>query len=30
MLKSFLIFLVRFYQKNISPAFPASCRYRPT
>lgn len=30
MLKSFLIFLVRFYQKNISPAFPASCRYRST
>ena len=25
-----LLFLIRFYQRNISPAFPARCRFRPT
>ena len=30
MLKKILIAPVRFYQKAISPLFPASCRYRPT
>ena len=29
-MKKILIGLVRFYQKYISPAFPPSCRYRPT
>ncbi|MGT2948433.1 membrane protein insertion efficiency factor YidD [Streptococcus devriesei] len=29
-MKKLLIAPVRFYQKFISPAFPASCRYRPT
>jgi putative membrane protein insertion efficiency factor len=30
MVKKLLIALVRFYQKAISPLFPASCRYYPT
>ncbi|VTS37289.1 Putative membrane protein insertion efficiency factor [Streptococcus pseudoporcinus] len=30
MIKAFLIYLVRLYQKFISPLFPPSCRYRPT
>ena len=30
MFKAILIASVRFYQKNISPLFPPSCRYRPT
>lgn len=29
-MKKILIGLVRFYQKYISPAFPPSCRYRPS
>ena len=29
-MKGFLLALIRFYQKNISPAFPARCRFRPT
>ncbi len=29
-MKKFLIALIRFYQKQISPAFPARCRFRPT
>lgn len=29
-MKKMLIAPVRFYQKFISPFFPASCRYRPT
>lgn len=29
-MKRLLIASVRFYQKFISPAFPPSCRYRPT
>ena len=28
--RRFLIAIVRFYQKNISPAFPPCCRYVPT
>ena len=30
LLKSFFLFLVRFYQLAISPLFPPSCRYTPT
>ncbi len=30
MVKRFVIALVRFYQKAISPLFPSSCRYYPT
>ncbi|VTS19113.1 membrane protein insertion efficiency factor YidD [Streptococcus pseudoporcinus] len=30
MIKAFLIYLVRLYQRFISPLFPPSCRYRPT
>lgn len=30
MLKKTLVFLIKFYMKNISPAFPARCRYYPT
>ena len=30
MIKKLLIAPVRFYQKFISPAFPPSCRYKPT
>ncbi|WP_159564671.1 membrane protein insertion efficiency factor YidD [Streptococcus halichoeri] len=29
-MKTIFILLVRAYQKWISPAFPPSCRYRPT
>jgi len=29
-MKKLLLFLIRFYQKHISPAFPARCRYSPT
>ena len=29
-MKKLLLFLIRFYQRNISPAFPARCRFRPT
>ena len=24
------VFLIRFYQRGISPLFPASCRFQPT
>ncbi|MBA2796442.1 Putative membrane protein insertion efficiency factor [Streptococcus porcinus] len=30
MIKAFLIYVVRLYQRFISPLFPPSCRYRPT
>ena len=29
-MKTVLLFLIRFYQRNISPFFPARCRFRPT
>jgi len=29
-MKKLLLSLIRFYQKAISPAFPARCRFRPT
>lgn len=29
-MKSLLLRLIRFYQRCISPAFPARCRFRPT
>ncbi len=29
-MKRFVLFLLRFYQRRISPAFPARCRFRPT
>ena len=29
-MKTFFLSLIRFYQKHISPAFPARCRYYPT
>ena len=29
-MKKILILLIRFYQKFISPMFPAKCRYYPT
>ncbi len=29
-MKRFLLFLIRLYQRRISPAFPARCRFRPT
>jgi len=29
-MKKLLLSLIRFYQKHISPAFPARCRYYPT
>lgn len=29
-MKKLLLTLIRFYQKNISPFFPARCRYYPT
>ena len=29
-MKYLLLKLIRFYQKHISPAFPARCRFRPT
>lgn len=30
MMKRILLYLIRFYQRCISPAFPARCRFRPT
>lgn len=30
MVKRLIIALIRFYQKAVSPLFPASCRYYPT
>ena len=29
-MKKLLLSLIRFYQKHVSPAFPARCRYYPT
>ncbi len=29
-MKKLLLVLIRFYQKNISPALPPSCRFTPT
>lgn len=29
-MKKLVLFLIRFYQKFISPIFPPSCRYNPT
>lgn len=29
-MKHFLIWLIRIYQKFISPALPSRCRFRPT
>ena len=29
-MKKFLLTLIRFYQRSISPNTPASCRFRPT
>ena len=29
-MKKFLLALIRFYQRNISPCFPARCRFSPT
>jgi len=29
-MKRILLSLIRFYQKHVSPAFPARCRYYPT
>lgn len=29
-MKRIFLFLIRFYQRNISPYFPARCRFRPT
>ena len=29
-MKKILLSVIRFYQRNISPAFPARCRFRPT
>ena len=29
-MKKFLLAAIRFYQKYISPAFPARCRFSPT
>ncbi|MBC7194806.1 MAG: membrane protein insertion efficiency factor YidD [Caldisericia bacterium] len=29
-MKKLVLFLIRFYQKVISPLFPPSCRYTPT
>ena len=29
-MKHLLLKIIRFYQKHISPAFPARCRFRPT
>ena len=28
--KQFLLWLIRFYQRNISPRHPACCRFTPT
>lgn len=30
MLKKVFVFLIKFYMRNISPAFPSRCRYYPT
>ena len=30
LMKNVLLTLIRFYQRNVSPAFPARCRFRPT
>jgi putative membrane protein insertion efficiency factor len=30
MMKKLVLFLIRFYQKFVSPFFPPSCRYTPT
>lgn len=29
-MKKFLLALIRFYQRAVSPLFPARCRFRPT
>ena len=29
-MKRILLFLIGFYQRRISPAFPGKCRFRPT
>jgi putative membrane protein insertion efficiency factor len=29
-MRKLLLFLVRFYQKAVSPHFPGCCRFRPT
>ena len=29
-MKTLFLTLIRFYQKHVSPAFPARCRYYPT
>ena len=29
-MKAILLSLIRFYQRGISPFFPARCRFRPT
>ncbi len=29
-MKTIFLTLIRFYQRYISPAFPARCRFRPT
>ncbi len=29
-MKKLLLAMIRFYQKSISPYFPARCRFRPT
>ena len=29
-MQQIMLFLIRFYQKYISPAFPPRCRYSPT
>lgn len=29
-MKRLFLKLIRFYQRHISPAFPACCRFRPT
>ena len=29
-MKKLFLFLIRFYQRHISPAFPPRCRYTPT
>ena len=29
-MKKLFLSLIRFYSRNISPAFPARCRFRPT
>ena len=29
-MKTILLALIRFYQRHISPFFPARCRFRPT